>query len=349
MIVVDDEQIVRYLAFLHLGVCRRAGVIDSIDVDHARRLAEEQLAAQKLLDAKRSELSADDFAQLERQVNEAIESRKPDLDRDRALARINAFTKQDEAFCDDFSKPFKLVSGAWNGLHDPATFEKHLTAVSVQLCLYLGLTSAELRIQNVPESGEWDMETDEPTEMIVGRFSPPRTIRVTYSGQTTPVRTLSILTHETCHYFLHNRRIKLEDQDENEILTELATTYLNLTDVRVTGHTESRSSWYGDITRVLGYVTADTLSRADELARQLRKPIMDIASELGRRRRSSLTPKDVGRKVRFKSKQGESVVAVVLRAHNQHELVLVDLINPDPHGEYDLRELAISMGDIVLN
>lgn len=91
---------------------------------------------------------------------------------------------------------------------------------------------------------------------------------------------LAILAHEYTHHYLYEHRVRKNETYENEILTEIATTFLGIGQFLVEGYYPITwtSDYYNYVfvsgyktnTITLGYVTPDTIKKAILLATELR-------------------------------------------------------------------------------
>lgn len=92
---------------------------------------------------------------------------------------------------------------------------------------------------------------------------------------------LAILAHEYTHHYLYQYNIRKKDQDENEILTEVATAYLGIGQFLVNGYKPIvwTSDYYNYVLvsgytthkMSIGYVTPETIKKAIILSAELRK------------------------------------------------------------------------------
>ena len=92
---------------------------------------------------------------------------------------------------------------------------------------------------------------------------------------------LAILAHEYTHHYLYQKNIRKNNEDENEILTEVAAAYLGIGQLLVNGYKPIvwTSDYYNYVLvsghtvhkMSVGYVTPETMKKAIILSAELRK------------------------------------------------------------------------------
>ena len=321
---LNDRQIVEYLTYLHHHVCFADEVSHQAETELANQMRQLEEAAGDLLARHRETFEPTAFAQFQGNVETELERKKEELSEHGYATSMNQVLGRDETEAARYRQPYKLPREGWHGIHATTSFDNTLGRISDTICYYVGLIpTADLTIETVSPSTELAELDQLSSKQIVGTFQPPNRVRVRRLSTVTPAQALSTLVHELCHYFLARRDIRFDDEPENEVLTDLCAAYLNLAEVMLEG---MRDKW----TSVLGYVSHETLNRANVLAGRLRQPVEEIDVLLKKYKRSTLTNDRVGRKILIKVRD-RTVLAVVCDVGTHGRVSLIDMVDRREH------------------